>query len=463
MNMNALLRCTAATAAAWLLSPAMAQWGHLTITATTPGPRTGALLAYDVASSRMLMFGGNWTSDMWSLVGNTWTQLSPSTMPAPRARANLAVNPTSGEILLYGGDGGSGQFALDETWSWNGTDWQQLTPATTPGGLARHGMAYDMTRQVMVVFGGRQNSWLPNQAFDTTWEYSNGNWVQVVATFVPPPRCDMGMSFHPALGQVMIFGGSDSTSSALGDTWVYDGTTWTQINTTGTVPPPRVGGKLVPVLGRNLCVLSGGRDPVTMEIRNDTWEHDGVSWTQIANVHGGVYPPRDKFGIAHDFTRDRLVLYGGVIANGAVQDDTWEYGAHFQPFGMGCMGSGGVPALTGGALPKLGSVTTATLSNLPPSSPFAFMAVGLSRTQWAFGSLPMLLTALGMPGCRSYTSADLLAFVPAAAGSGVWSFAVPPVASLVGADFYLQGLSWDPGINPMGLTTSNAATLVVGN
>lgn len=461
--MNALSTrfLAAASAAACLALAATAQWGPV-ITTAAPAPGSGALMGFDAPGNRMLLFGGNGTNEFWSYSAGNWTQLTPSVVPAPRSRANLAVDSLSGSIVLYGGLGGA-QFALDETWQWNGTAWQQLAPAVSPGGLYRHGMAYDVARNATVVFGGRYNSWLQNQALGNTWEFDGSTWTQVIPVQSPPGRTDMAMAYHPALPGILLFGGRDGTGAALDDTWAYDGTTWTQINTTGVRPPARVGGKLVPVLGRNLCVLFGGRDPVTMVIFNDTWEHNGTSWVQIANVYGGIYPPRDEFGIAHDFGRDRLVAFGGVTANGSLRDDTWEYGAQFQPYGAGCAGSAGVPTLTGGVLPILGQVTTATLGQLPPASPFAFMAVGTSRTQWALGNLPMSLASVGMPNCLTYTSADLLVFVPAAGGSGSWSFAVPLQASLVGAAYYLQGVSWDPGINPLGLAMSNAATLVVGN
>ena len=261
----------------------------------------------------------------------------------------------------------------------------------------------------------------------------------------------------------MLIGGQRVTQTASDETWIYDGTTWTRINATGVRPSARVGAKLVPSLGRGLCVLFGGRDPVTMEILNDTWEHDGTNWVQINNVYGGIYPPRADFGMTHDFVRDRLVAFGGVAANNELRDDTWEYGAQFQPFGMGCLGSAGVPALVGGLPAKLGWPCTADITNLPASSPFAFLAVGLSRTQWALGSLPMLLTNFGMPGCRTYTSLDQLLFVPATGGTATWAWDVPNQPGLVGQALYLQGVSWDPGVNALGLTVSNAATLVIGN
>jgi hypothetical protein len=383
--------------------------------------------------------------------------------PSARARANLAGNPITGEILLYGGETNGAQFANDETWLWNGASWQQQTPATTPGGLARHGMAYDFARGVTVLFGGRRNTWIANQASDATWEFAAGNWTPVTVTQPPPPLVDMAMAYHPTLQQVMLFGGArGQTQTASDETWIYDGVAWTRINATGVRPSARVGATLVQHLGRGVCVLFGGRDPVTMEIFNDTWEHDGVNWVKVDNVYGGIYPPRADVGITHDFVRDRLVAFGGVTDNTALLDDTWEYGAQFQPFGMGCLGSAGVPALVGGLPGRIGTTCSVTITNLPPSSPFGYLAVGQSRTTWAHGNLPMQLPSFGMPGCRTYTSVDQIFTIPASGGTATWTCNVPNLPSLVGQALYLQGISLDPGVNAAGLTMSNAATLVIG-
>lgn len=439
-----------------------AQWGPVT-TANAPAARQGALMAYDVLAQRMLLFGGNWTNEFWSYDGSTWTQLQLA-VPPSRSRATWADDTFTGEIVLYGGDGGTGQFALDDTWTWDGTSWTLEAPATTPGGFARHAMAFDVTRQVTVMFGGRHNSFAPYQLSSDTWEYAQGTWSLVApATQSPPALADMAMCYHPGLGKVVMFGGEDGAGLAHDGTWIYDGVDWQQTNATGVRPPARSGAVMVPIYGRGICMLFGGRDPVTMQILNDSWEYDGVTWTEITNVYGGVYPPRAEFAMAHDLARDRVVAFGGVIANNSLRDDTWEYGAHFLPFGLGCAGSAGVPVMNLGALPRLGTTCSVDIANLPPASPLAVMVIGLSRTQWALGSLPMQLTAFGMPGCRTYTSADLLVALPASGGTAGWSFAVPLVGGLVGDAYYLQGLSFDQGANPAWLTTSAAATLVLGN
>ncbi|MCA8977568.1 MAG: hypothetical protein KDC98_22785 [Planctomycetes bacterium] len=451
-----------AIAAVLLVPPVAAQWGFIQ-PQNRPPDRDGALLGYDLPNNRMLMFGGNWSNDLWSLQNGVWTQLQPNPQPPSRTRGSMAVDSISGTVVLYGGDGGT-RYALDDTWEWNGTAWSQATSAQTPGGLALHGMAFDLVRQTTVLFGGRNDSWIPNQQSQSTWEFSNGNWTNASPAASPPARVEAAMCYHPALNLVFLFGGEDSAGMGLDDTWTYDGTSWLQINATGPRPSPRAGSGMVPVLTRNLCVLTGGRDPgaLVTTIFSDTWEHDGVSWRLAPAAHGSIVPARQRFAMAHDIVRDRIVAFGGVTVNNALQSDTWEYGAHWRRFGTGCAGSAGVPALNGGVLPQLGQTCDAALANLPTTSSLAFMAIGLSRQQWSFGTLPALLTNFGMPGCRAYTSADVLTAVPVSGGVGQWSWNVPSSIVYIGAEFHLQGLVPDASANAAGLTVSNAATMVLG-
>jgi len=460
MERLSLLRGMLAALAAG--AAATAQWGPVA-TAAMPPARTDALLAYDPFNSRILMFGGNWSNDLWSFSGGTWTQLFPATVPSSRIHAGMATVPLLGEIVLYGGLGTAGQYALDETWRWDGTDWQQLAPINSPGGLYRHGLAFDELRQTTVLFGGRYNSWIQNQARAETWEFANGDWTFASPTVSPPGLVDTAMSWHPGLNQVLLFGGLDSSGNARGETWAYDGTTWQQLNTTGPAPAPRVGARLVPLVGTNLCMLCGGRDPVTMQIFNDTWHHDGVNWIEITGVYGGMYPPRAGFGITHDFARNRIVAFGGVIANNGLRDDTWEYGGHFQPFGLGCAGSAGTPTIAATTLPILGTTFSGVVGNLPANGPFVAALLGVSRTQWVPGSLPMLCTQWGMPGCRIYQSMDETILLPVTSGSATWNWALPPWPGLHGVAVHMQAMAFDPGVNPAGQTMSAAATIVVGS
>ncbi|MHA7630515.1 hypothetical protein [Corallococcus sp. M7] len=44
---------------------------------------------------------------------------------------------------------------LNDTWEWDGTNWEQKAPAAAPSARMRHGLAYDSAGQRIVLFGGQ--------------------------------------------------------------------------------------------------------------------------------------------------------------------------------------------------------------------------------------------------------------------------------------------------------------------
>lgn len=440
-----------------LCAAAAAQWSPAPT--NHPPADQDANLTYELLAARVLMLG-TYSNETWSYDGAQWTQLHPLHSPPQNRRRSLVYDLARGRAVLYGGGplGSSTNASNDDTFEWDGSDWVQVFPLATPGGLADYGAAYDLARVRTVVFGGTANVFF-SQMLNSTYEYDGVTWTLATPGTVPPPRRLPAMAFATALGATVMFGGDDPQSSAFADTWLYDGATWTQVNTAHQ-PSARTGAHMVYDNQRAVCVLFGGRDPATLAILNDTWEFDGVDWTEI-DAH--VYPPRADFGMTMDLLRNRPVLFGGRIANNGVVDDTWEFGASYATFGLGCPGSQGRVALGGVQAPQLGGQCVVALSNLPPSSPIAVLVSGLSKTSWSFGTLPMLLEPFGMPGCRIYVRPDLLQILPASGGTAVWHWNTPNVPSLFGKTLYQQGLALDPTANAAGMIVSNAGAGVVGH
>jgi hypothetical protein len=62
--------------------------------------------------------------DMWEWDGSTWTQLHPLTAPPARENGRMAYDATRDKIVLFGGY--SGAF-LSDTWTWDGSSWKVVT------------------------------------------------------------------------------------------------------------------------------------------------------------------------------------------------------------------------------------------------------------------------------------------------------------------------------------------------
>lgn len=68
------------------------------------------------------------------------------------------------------------------------TAWQSATPASSPSARYTHGMAFDSDRGVIVVFGGDNSGSL---RLNDTWECDGAGWRQVTSANPPPARANI--------------------------------------------------------------------------------------------------------------------------------------------------------------------------------------------------------------------------------------------------------------------------------
>lgn len=202
---------------------------------TTPTLLRGASMAYQPGHSEAVLFGGqasyqrHYVLDTWVWsTGNpgAWTNVSPANWPNARTYAAMASSAST--AVMFGGKNFDGP--LSDTWTWNGTNWTQVT-GFTPGVTcpsARYGamMAYDANNSTWVLFGGVTTN---GYAFDT-WTFNGTTWTNVTGGTpglgAPLARASGVMAYHTASTSVVMFGGLTSTY-ALNDTWTWNGTNWT--------------------------------------------------------------------------------------------------------------------------------------------------------------------------------------------------------------------------------------------
>ncbi len=78
---------------------------------------------------------------------------------------------------------------------------------------------------------------------------------------------------------------------------------------------------------RSVVVLCGGNIDGPIPHADDTWEWDGVTWTEVVVPS----PPllRTQAAMAYDGVREEVVLHGGTYKEDDSwfhRDDTWTYG-----------------------------------------------------------------------------------------------------------------------------------------
>jgi hypothetical protein len=430
-------------------------WSQVAGKPIPPG-RSSHAMTYDAARSRVVLFGGlgsSFLGDTWEFDGTTWSERAPAKAPDARYQHAMAYDAARRRTVLYGG-ATTGMGGLEDTWEWDGDVWTQQFPAHSPPPARGHAMAYDAARGRVVLFGGSLGT---TGYAAQTWEWDGVDWTQRVSPS-PLGRIEHAMVYDAARARVVLFGGYrlvGSFPTQLADTWEYDGSSWLE-RAPAARPPARAEHDMAYDTARQRTVLFGGGFGGS----GDTWEWDGTSWTE--RPVGGP-SARNRHAMVFDTARGRTVLFSGD----SVSKDTWEYGptdpAAYTPFGSGCPGSAGTPALApaDGDLPWIGASFTVRVGSIPTGAA-ALLLVGTSRTAWPPLRLPFDLALVGAPGCTLLVSGETVLPLPHASGVGSLRLSIPQEAALVGGEFYNQGIVLDRAANAFGASWSNAAAGRVG-
>jgi hypothetical protein len=181
-------------------------------------------MTFDEATNNVLLFGGDDAGpkvfgDTWTWDGSTkmWTQQFPSVSPTPRTAASLAYDPATKTVVLFGGADNTGP--LGDSWIWDGKakTWTQLFPPASPPARGQASMAYDSRIQSVVLFSGVDHT--NSIFFQDTWTWDGTNWNQIFPHTVPHNRYAAGIDYDGTAHSLVLFGGY-SSGPAIGDTWL---------------------------------------------------------------------------------------------------------------------------------------------------------------------------------------------------------------------------------------------------
>ena len=204
--------------------------GRARAAAATPRGREWAAFAYYPPKNELVLFGGRRPGtifgDTWTRTGATWTLHNPTRSPSARTGASMVFDPATSQLLLFGGSATTGTGFSNQTWTWNGSNWTQLHPATSPPGREDQQMAYDAATKTVILFAGFHGTGY----WDDTWSWNGTTWTQLNPATSPSGRDSAAFIYDPATSQMILFGGFRGTGFAPGDTWSWNGTTWTPLS-----------------------------------------------------------------------------------------------------------------------------------------------------------------------------------------------------------------------------------------
>ena len=305
----------------------------------------GTALAFDQQLPGVVSFGGREASSTqvgpsgsalrWT--GDQWVPLVSATTPPPRSQAMLAPDQAGGVVLLGGqaetqftpscvASPSAGQpncyqlttpiRVLSDVWTLTGAVWASVDVAGAPKDAQL--MGFDPSRHAVVVTG---LSLEPPQGTNGTWSFDGQAWSLLAAT-TPDDAGSIG--FDPASGQLLAYGGRapfdpGPDSSAASDpgytsTWVFRTTSWVKLDP--LTKPPRSDGVLtVSPDNRQLLLIDG---------HGGTWTWTGTDWKTFLTSNQPALDQSTRAGFyltaATDLSRQEVVL---LVTGYDSNDVTW--------------------------------------------------------------------------------------------------------------------------------------------
>ena len=185
--------------------------------------------AYDSDRQRLVLFSYSQVDDQSPVTaewdGASWTILSPVHSPPMQARAAMAFDPVHHVIVAFGGIGNNcPDYFCNSTWTWNGTDWTDVSPASSPPERQQASLAFDVARGKMVLYGG---------GLSDVWEWDGAAWTNVTPTDgpTPGPVSATPLIYNSDTQRVMLYAQSDRAGDVVDGLWSWDGTSWTGFST----------------------------------------------------------------------------------------------------------------------------------------------------------------------------------------------------------------------------------------
>ncbi len=275
-----------------------------------PSARVDAAMAYDGADGDVILYGGlviggsglRTLADTWSWNGVEWRELDPSTSPPPLSAALLGYDPATKEVVLTGGDQSNrtnGLIEADASWTWNGSSWTAQPSGGLPASELPDAMATDeATGQLILVTGS------PDCQATETWRWGGGSWIQLHPATSPPAASVDGLAFDPASGGLDLLeapggcAGNTVTTSTAPPAWSWNGATWSP----DTIPAASA-------LSASWELTTSAQGALLVSSAGTYLQGGGASgiWTEVSSS-----PAAGDSSVAYDAGDGQVVLFGGI-------------------------------------------------------------------------------------------------------------------------------------------------------
>jgi hypothetical protein len=216
--------------------------------------------------------------------------------------AAFAYDPIGRRCVLFGGEQGSTVFA--DCWSWDGTAWTALPVPAALGPRTGAAMAFAPALGGLLLYGG--------SAATTTFRLVGAAWTQVPTAHDPGPRSH-DLLVQDALGLLLVGG----TGDPHGRAWRFTGADWIATGATFAAPGNTTFGAAAFDRARGVVLLHGG----IAQAEPTLWFDD--RWHVASPAHEP--PPRNGAQMCWSSVEQQVLLFGGIDATNTVLGDTWSW------------------------------------------------------------------------------------------------------------------------------------------
>ena len=300
-------------------------------TGTAPG--AGYPVVWDTVGKRLLVVDSSGNVTAYSPTTNAWAALTTGTTK-PSNNLGVAWDSTDGIVLQFGGGRSCNNGNCNDLWAYSpvaGT-WTQLTATNPPGLRSNEQLVWDSVHNQLLVVDGSSYINGISTYYDDVWAYSvaQSRWQQLTVSGThPAARWYADLIFDPTDDIALLFGGSSSTTSFLGDLSAYQPqaltlptgpisgapNAWSPAPTI-TSPLARYGGVSVWDPTDKVHFVFGGNGS-GIGFLNDMWAYSPAAshWSQLLPASGS---PTTSFGYyargAWDSADGELLLCGAMTA-----------------------------------------------------------------------------------------------------------------------------------------------------
>lgn len=234
--------------------------------------------AFDAARGEVIRFGGyDDFRDLYEDVTRVWDgeywrfKSGINTPPPERSRSRMVYDAARQQIVLFGGENDDDE--LNDTWTWDGSQWTEQTPTNLPDKRTYPAMAYDAARQEVVMFGGLGSGWE-----DDTWVWDGSEWTEEFPANSPPGRYG-AMDYDPTRSVIVLVTDSNDDDA---ETWEWDGVNWTKRSSVAAPSARQYHDVIFNPESQKIELYNGEYSDFSREITADTWQWDGSEWIQFA-------------------------------------------------------------------------------------------------------------------------------------------------------------------------------------